>query len=186
MRAATGLSALAFFLLSGWLVAGCDVTVGVNSDALRHVERDTKTYKVAGTPDVSLATFDGPIEVRAWDRAEVSIEIEKRGSSKKAVDQIQVKESQSGNRITVEVTHPDRRRVHFGFGSAPSARLIVSVPRQANIDAHSGDGTITLERVTGKMKLDTGDGTVRVTEVAGELRAHSGDGTITLDRAAVS
>lgn len=175
-------AALVFVLASSWLAAGCDVTVGLDSNALRHIEREKKDFQVTGTPDITLATFDGSIEIRAWDRAEVSIEIEKRGPSKEAVDQIEVKASQSGNRITLEVLQPDRARSHFGFASSRSARLIASVPRQANIDARSGDGTIAIERVTGKLKVDTGDGTVAITEVAGELRAHSGDGTIALER----
>jgi len=171
---------LVLIFVSGWLAAGCDVTVGVHSDGLKYVEREKKDFQVSGTPDIVLSTFDGAIEIRAWDRSEVSIEIEKRGPNKQAVDQIEVKATQSGNRITLEVRHPDAGP-HFGFSISRSARLIASVPRQANVDAHSGDGAIEIERVTGNTKLDTGDGGVKVTETSGELRAHTGDGTITFD-----
>lgn len=172
---------LVLIIASGWLVAGCDVTVGVHSNGLSYVEREKKEFQVTGTPDISLATFDGAIEIRAWDRSEVSIEIEKRGASKEAVGQIEVKATQSGNRITLEVRQPDEG-AHFGFSRSRSARLVASVPRQANVDARSGDGSIEIERVAGKTKLDSGDGSVKVTETSGELRAHTGDGSITLDR----
>src|SRR5512140_2986565 len=78
------MSQIALIFAASWLAAGCDVTVGVGSD--RYLERETKDFKVSGTPEILLTTFDGSIEVRAWDRPEVSVEIEKRGSNKQAVD----------------------------------------------------------------------------------------------------
>jgi len=52
---------------------------------------------------------------------------------------------------------------------AASAKLIVSVPRHADIRAKSGDGSIRLERVTGNLELRTGDGSIRATEISGEI-----------------
>jgi DUF4097 and DUF4098 domain-containing protein YvlB len=167
-------------LAAAWLAAACDVTIGLESG--RFVEREKKDFQVTGTPDLTLSTFDGSVEIRAWDRPEVSVEVEKRGGNKQQVDEIEVKASQSGNRITIDVVSPGHGRTHFGFSSSRSARLIVSVPRQANLDARTGDGSITIERINGRVQLTTGDGSVKVTEVAGELRAHTGDGSIVLDR----
>jgi DUF4097 and DUF4098 domain-containing protein YvlB len=167
-------------LAAAWLTAGCDITVGL--DAARFVDREKKDFQVSGTPDLVLSTFDGSIEIRAWDRPEVSVEIEKRGPNKRQTDEIEVKASQSGNRITVEVRAPERTGAHIGFSQSRSARLIVSVPRETNLDARTGDGSISIERVAGKVQLNTGDGSVKVTEMAGELRAHTGDGSMSLDR----
>jgi len=172
---------LGLVLMAGWLVAGCDISVGLDSNSPRYVEREKKDFQVSGTPDLVLSTFDGSIEVRAWDRPEVSIEIEKRAADKQAADQIEVKATQSGNRVTLEVRQPNEGG-HFGFSVSRSARLIASVPRQANLDAHTGDGSIVIERVAGRVRLDTGDGSLKATELAGDLRAHTGDGSITLDR----
>jgi DUF4097 and DUF4098 domain-containing protein YvlB len=167
-------------LAAAWLATGCDVTIGL--DSARFVEREKKDFQVSGTPDLTLSTFDGSIEIRAWDRSEVSVEIEKRASNKQQVDQIEVKATQSGNRITLDVRYPEQGRPHFGFSGSRSARLIASVPRQANLDVRTGDGSISIERISGKVQLNTGDGSVKVTEIAGDLRAHTGDGSITLDR----
>ncbi len=166
-------------LASASLAAACDVTIGMQG---RFTERETKDFQVSGVPDLNLVTFDGSIEVRAWDRSDVSVEVEKHASSKEALGQIQVNASQSGNRITVEVRYPEQERQHFSFSGNRSARLIVSVPRQTNIDAHSGDGSVSIERVNGRVRLDTGDGSIRVTEVNGEVRVHTGDGSMTLAR----
>lgn len=166
-------------LTAAWLFAGCDVTIGSQG---RYVEREKKDFQVSGTAELVLSTFDGSIEIRSWDRPEVSIEIEKRGTDKRAVDDIKVTATQSENRINLDVQLPTTERRHFGFMRSRTAHLVVSVPHETNIKARSGDGTVTIERVSGKLQLDTGDGNIRVFEVAGELRAHTGDGSVRLDR----
>ena len=59
--------------------------------------REEKRFTVKGSPDVKLATFDGSIVIRGWDRDEVSVEIEKRGRDKAAVDDIEIVTEQKGN-----------------------------------------------------------------------------------------
>ena len=56
---------------------GCVDIIG--ADLNKYVERDEKHFAVAGRPEVALATFDGSIEIRPWDKADVQVVIEKRG-----------------------------------------------------------------------------------------------------------
>src|SRR6476659_2103941 len=97
------------------------------ADLNKYVERDEKHFAVSGKPDVALTTFDGSIEVRPWDKADVQVVIEKRGRDHDDVAAIEVKAEQHGDRIEVTVTQP--RRDHDGFNlhfHNRSARLIVS------------------------------------------------------------
>src|SRR5689334_8935462 len=71
---------------------GCIDVVG--ADFAKHVERDVKTFNTSGTPTVSLSTFDGSIEVRAWDKPQVEVVIERRAASKELADTIQVEATQ--------------------------------------------------------------------------------------------
>ena len=83
---------------------GCVDIVG--ADLGRYVERDEKHFAVTGKPDVTLATFDGAIEIRPWDKAEVQVVIEKRGRDKDDVAAIEVKAEQNGDHIEIRVTEP--------------------------------------------------------------------------------
>jgi hypothetical protein len=156
------------------LTAGCDITV----DAGPYSAHEEKRFQVSGTPNVSLNTFDGSLEVRSWDRDEVLIEVEKRGADKTQAEAIQVRAEQSGNTITIEVKRPEGRQQAFGFKVSPSARIVASVPRHCNLVARSGDGSIGVERVTGNIELRTGDGGVRGVDLAGALFVHTGDGSL--------
>jgi Putative adhesin len=161
-------------------VTASSCVVSVDSQAL--VEREGKRFSVKGTPNLRLTTFDGAIEVRSWDRPEVLVEIEKRGPTREAVDALVVEVEQDGNKIAVEVKRPKSETFSgFAFHRSASAKLIVSVPQHTNVAARSGDGSIKIERVMGKLDLNTGDGTIRASEVDGVMTLHTGDGSVHVD-----
>jgi len=165
-------TALAWGLLAS-SVAATSCVVSVDSQAL--IEREEKRFSVKGTPNLRLSTFDGAIEVRSWDRPDILVEIEKRGPTREAVDGLVVQVEQDGNKITVEVKRPKSETFSgLGFHRSASAKLIVSVPQSANVAARSGDGSIRIERVTGKLDLNTGDGTIRASEVDGVMTLQIG------------
>jgi DUF4097 and DUF4098 domain-containing protein YvlB len=159
---------------------GCvDIVAGIDSSA-KYVERDEKHFTTTGRPDVVLSTFDGSIEIRPWDKAEVQVVVEKRGRDKDDVSAIEVHAEQRGNRVEVTVTEPK----HYGIGfhiNNRSARLIVSMPASSDVAARSGDGAIDIERISGKLQLRSGDGSIRGWKLDGEVSAHTGDGSIRLE-----
>jgi hypothetical protein len=156
----------------------CEVTVSGGPYSV-HEER---RFPVTGAPDLRLATFDGSIVVRSWDRNEVLVDVERQASDKARAGAIRVSAAQSGNAVTVEVLGPNNPQAALGFGVRPSARLVVSVPAQTNLVARTGDGSITVERVTGRIDLDSGDGSLRGIELSGSVRARTADGSIHFDR----
>lgn len=167
-------------VLSSLFTAACVVSV----DSQAQIVRDEKRFSVRGVPDLKFTTFDGAIELQASDRNEVVVEIEKRAATKEAVEALEVVATQDGDRIEVEVKRPRSESItEFGFNGSPSAHLIVSVPRRANLVARTGDGAIRLDGLTGRLELRTGDGSIRVANASGELRLHTGDGSITVERA---
>lgn len=155
-------------------------------DGHAFVEREEKRFPAGATPEVTLATFDGAIQVRPWDRPEVLVEIEKRGSDKDAVAGIQVAAEGKGDKISVDVRKPASEKEFIGIGihHSTSARLIASVPRGARLTLTTLDGSITVERIDGRLELRTDDGSVRVSEASGDLTVVTRDGSITLERVA--
>jgi DUF4097 and DUF4098 domain-containing protein YvlB len=167
-------------ITASMLGSACVVSV----DSQGQIVREEKRYTVTGTPELRLTTFDGAIEIQAWDKPDVAIDVEKRGATKEAVDSLEIKSSQEGNRIELEVKRPRAENFSgIGFYQSASARLIVSVPKDVNVIARSGDGSIQIERVSGRLELRTGDGSIRASDVSGELILDTGDGSITVEGA---
>jgi len=161
-------------IAAAWV--GCVDISGANPGAF--VQREEKRFTVTGKPDVVLSTFDGSIEVKSWDSADVSVTIERHGLSSDAAAAIEVVSSQDGNRVSVEVKHPVS---HWSWLGTGSASLVVSVPQSADVKASSGDGSIRLDRVTGTIALRSGDGRIVATNSSGNVSVATGDGSIDLD-----
>src|SRR5262249_4601537 len=110
---------------------------------------------------------------------EVVVTIEKHAASRDAASRIEVTAGQTGNRVTVDVRLPKGVRV-FGFHESAGARLIVSLPAASDVQAHSGDGSIDIEGITGKLDLRSGDGSIKGHDLGGAVKVHTGDGSIAL------
>lgn len=172
------LPALALLSAAGTLSA-CVVV-----DSQAHITREEKRFTVTGAPDLKLTTFDGSIELRVGgDAKTVLVEIEKRGPTQEGVDALRVESKQEGNRIELEVKRPSRETVFFGIGTSPHARLVVTMPREANIIARSGDGAIDIIDVQGRLEVHTGDGSIRGRGIGGQMTFSTGDGAVTIDSA---
>src|SRR5258707_1983692 len=175
MKSILPLVALAAALPIG--LAGCVVV-----DSQGHITREEKRFTVTGTPDLRLTTFDGAIEIRSGEGKTVVVEIEKRGPTREAINELKVETKQDGDRIEIEVKKPSHDVFFFGVGRlSPNAKLIVTMPRDGDVVARSGDGTIRIEHVHGRLELRTGDGGIRATDISGQLTLASGDGSISLD-----
>jgi hypothetical protein len=158
--------------------AACvDVVAG---NAFRYVGQEEKRFSVSGKPDVTLATFDGSIEIRPWDRSEVLVVVERHGTTKEAADRIEVQAEQDGNRITLSTRASPQRLLGISLHGSRSARLIVSVPASADIHARSGDGALDVEGISGVLELRSGDGGIKGRRLSGDLNIHTGDGSIRL------
>lgn len=167
---------------SAVLLAGCEVNL--NTEGLS--AREVKTFKVTGQPEVVLDTFDGSIELHSWDRNEIEVEVEKRAMEQVLLDEIKIDARQDGDKIVVKVTGParaDRHGVTIGMHISPTARLRVAVPKNANINAMSGDGSIRAEAIEGTIVLRTSDGSIVGTRLGGDIQMRSGDGSIRIENA---
>ena len=170
------------FAPAGILVCSCSLVQGcVTLDSQSEIVRDQKRFTVKGTPTVHVATFDGWIRIQSWDNPDVLVEIEKRGPTRESVNALEIKSSQDGDTIEVEVLKPQIAFHVMGVRVSPKASLIVWLPRRSDIKARSGDGAIDVQHVNGRIDLHTGDGNIRATDVAGDLSLNTGDGAVTAD-----
>jgi hypothetical protein len=137
-----------------------------------------KTYKLTGKPDLRVDTNDGSIEVRSSSTPEIVTHVWTSGW-RISSDEVRImREVQEGNRVEIEVRVP-RVRWSWGWSSIRrEVRIELTVPRESNLDLHSGDGHITAREVSGDIRIDTGDGHVTGDGLHGNVRIHTGDGHI--------
>jgi hypothetical protein len=171
------------------LVAVSAAACSIDLEGEETVAREERRFTIAdsgkqGPLDLVVSTFDGAIEVRSWDRAEVLVQIERRAASAAEARALNVNTTQATDRLTIEAADPRRDRgdggIHIGSWRSPSVSFVVTVPRRSTVQASSGDGAIAVRDVTGTVAVKTADGAVRVERVDGDVQIESGDGAVSV------
>lgn len=137
-----------------------------------------KDYAISTKPEVHLSTGDGSVEFTTWDRKQVSVSVYAEGWQI-GPDGVKIEEHQTGDRVDVEIHTP-----HSGWFCLfcnRSLHVSVTLPQNADLNLHTGDGSIKGSRLHGNLDLNTGDGSIHVEDVEGQLSARSGDGGIHVD-----
>jgi hypothetical protein len=140
-----------------------------------NAEEWQRTYRIEGTPQVSIRTDDGSVTVSAWDRAAVGVKVTTRGW-KIGANGVRITEDAEGSRIALEVKEPRRT-----FSIGPDGRSIeveVFVPERADLFIGTGDGAVSIPAIEGMIRAGTGDGSLSVEGASGTLVLTTGDGAL--------
>src|SRR5215472_1955132 len=140
-----------------------------------HADEWSKTYTITGKPDLRVETSDANITVDTWDQKTIEARITTT-HWKIGDNGITVLDRHNGDAVEIEVRFPHRHFV-VDIGTR-HVEIVIHMPREGNVNLHTGDGRIRLSNVKGDMDLDTSDGSQEIDGVDGALRAHSGDGHI--------
>jgi hypothetical protein len=166
-------------LLAALAAGSSACTVGLHGEGPGVVTNEEKRFTVSGPVNLTLKTFDGTIEVRAWDQKDVRVDIERRAWDPQTAGALLVNATQDGNTIVVNAPDPPRVTGFF-IGVSRAVSFRVMVPKDVTLEARTGDGSIRIQDLSGGVVLNTGDGSVDAKGVTGRVRAHTGDGSIRL------
>ena len=150
------------------------VNVEQGSGSGRFNAQETKSFPVSGAPRVNITTFDGHVTVRGWDKAEVTYNATKRADTEEALKQIYIQGDQQGQAISINAKNDHH---HNG-----TVNLEVFVPKQSSLHVSSGDGSVSVDGVSGEITLRSGDGTIEVANSGGQLQVNTGDGAIQISK----
>jgi hypothetical protein len=137
-----------------------------------------KNYTVSGRANVHVDTNDGSVRVTTGDSKTVQFHVEYEGYELNS--NLHIESKQEGD--TVELIA--RTTSHWGFswgGHGSRLHIDVLMPQEADLDAHTGDGSVEANSIHGKVSVYTGDGSVRANTLTGNIDLHTNDGSITVD-----
>jgi DUF4097 and DUF4098 domain-containing protein YvlB len=157
-------------------------------DSARRTERESNTFAVTGAPRVRVETFDGAVNVHAWDKPEVMYTAVKRATDDREMQGIKLRAQAAGGEVTIRADFDksfahvyNDHGGHVSYTSNASAEFDLYVPRNAALFVSTGDGRLRVDGVSGEVELRTGDGSIDVTGAKGRLRAETGDGRIRVE-----
>lgn len=158
--------------------SACTIDVQGESTA---VVQEQRRIAVTVTPNLTVRSFNGSIELRGWDRDEILVDIEKRAATEADANDIRVDVTEGdGGDVLVEARPRNRDGFFEHFGQpSPRVRLLLSVPRRLNVEARTGDGAILARELNGRIEFSTGDGSIRLQDIQGRMTFRTGDGAVT-------
>lgn len=138
----------------------------------------TKSWNVGSQPELRVEAGDASIEISGADTNTIRAKLTTDGY-KIGYGGVELIEHQSSNSLDLRVKEPND---HFGWGRH-SIHLELVVPKALTGEVKTGDGSIRLSNLGGKLRADSGDGGIDGVGLNGALDAHTGDGSMHLDGA---
>jgi DUF4097 and DUF4098 domain-containing protein YvlB len=147
-------------------------------------EKFAQTYPLAANGTVHLENVNGDIDIIAWDKAEVSLEAEKKGKTDADLAKVTLEIDATPSKLSIKTKHA-RSKGWFGNINA-SVRYKLMVPagvRLEKIDTVNSD--ITVSGVRGPVNLDTVNGRITATGLAANARLDSVNGSLNAEFASM-
>jgi DUF4097 and DUF4098 domain-containing protein YvlB len=163
-------------LLAGVVVAGGIFAAAFTAGPAR-ADDWSKAYTIHGRADLRVGTDDGDVTIISSDQKQIDARVTTAGY-KIGANEVRIEESQNGDHVTLNVKLPHFNWSFWG-GRHHSVHIEIHVPRELDLDVHTGDGNVSAQAMAGRIRIDTGDGHVNATGLKGEVSMHSGDGHIT-------
>jgi DUF4097 and DUF4098 domain-containing protein YvlB len=142
-------------------------------------EEWTKSYTISGRAQVRVETNDGAVQTYSSDNKQVEFRVIYDGYELNK--NLHIDTRQDGD--SVEINARVSGHWGFSFGKGRRMRIEVRMPKDADLQIDTGDGSVDTQSVNGRVKIHTGDGSVHAQAVSGDVDIDTGDGSITLDGA---
>jgi len=138
-------------------------------------EEWTKSYTVSGRAHVRVDSNDGAVRVTTGDSKQIELRVTYSGYT---LDKnLTITSRQDGDQV--EFSARVHNSMNWGWGGMHrTLRLEVHMPREADLNVDTGDGSVEAQALTGNLNIHTGDGHIRVDGAKGDIRLRTGDGSI--------
>jgi DUF4097 and DUF4098 domain-containing protein YvlB len=141
-----------------------------------HADDWSKSFPISNRADLHVTTDDGSVYLTAGDQKEIDVKVTTVGYKIGSSD-VRVEADQNGDKVTLTVKLPHMNWSFWG-GHNRSIRVDVKVPRDLDLDIHTGDGNVDAQPVSGRLHINTGDGNITANGLKGDINLHTGDGHI--------
>jgi len=157
-----------------WLAGILALAAGAVTACSAQAEEWTKSYTIGGRAHVRVDTNDGAVRVTTGDSKQIELRVIYDGY--KLDHNLSISSRQDGDQVQLSA------RVHnssfFNWNVHKTLRLEVHMPREADLNIETGDGSVEAQSLTGNLNIHTGDGHIRVDGAKGDIRLRTGDGSI--------
>lgn len=143
-------------------------------------EEIRKNYELSAGASVEVSGINGPVKIETADVTTADVYIERSGSSPEVLRR---------RKVTIEAT-PTSLRIHgekgdasfLGrlFGSSPSERVTLRLPRQISLVAKGVNGSVVVDEIAGSVEVHGINGKVDIAQASGSAEFNGINGNISV------
>ncbi len=143
---------------------------------------------------LSLSNMNGEVDIVSWDKDEVEIIAYKevkandRSTAEQLMKRLEIDIRESDDEITIETYFPkgSSGRGFFGwlFGGGHNSYSVeyeIKVPKKIDLNIHTTNGSLRIEQISGRLRLESTNGKIIAREISGVTRCKTTNGSINVD-----
>jgi DUF4097 and DUF4098 domain-containing protein YvlB len=173
------------------LVAGCDINVGEHGFSMdvatgKAQDEWTRSYTLQPGGRLEIVNVNGTINAEPGDGGKVEVKAERRvkartdEAAREVLNQIQMVEDVSPERVRIETKVPRMSRID------QQVQYWVKVPKGLSVSFETVNGGVRLENLDGQIVASTTNGGVRGRGLRGSVKAETTNGGVEIDMVAVT
>src|SRR5260370_33375621 len=139
----------------------------------------TKSFVVSGRANVRVENNDGSVRVTTGDSKQVEFRLEYHGYELGKT--LRVDSRQDGDKVELVARVTGHWGFSFGGHNSRGLHVEVRMPREADLQVETGDGSVQAESIRGTGHVHTGDGSVKASSLTGTIDLHTNDGSIAVE-----
>jgi DUF4097 and DUF4098 domain-containing protein YvlB len=135
-----------------------------------------KTYELTPGAQVEIATINGSVKIETSDTKTAEVYIERTGDGSEALNRRKINIDADANSLKIYGTRGDAGFFARLFGSNPSERVILKLPRQISLRTKGVNGSVTVGDIDGSVEVHAINGRVQIGSAAGtEVKGINGN-----------
>lgn len=148
------------------------------------IEKFEQSYPLSANGRVSVSNINGSIEVVAWDRSEVKLEVTKIANTRDVLADAEIKVDARQDHFSVETDYKDKvwGRDRWEKDRKLEVNYKLSVPRTAVLDEiETVNGSVNAANFVNVTKISTVNGSVDARNLRGKADLSTVNGTVNAD-----
>ena len=143
-------------------------------------EEIRKTYDLSPGAKVEVSGINGAVKIETADLKTADVYVERIGKSPEALNRRKIVIENSPTSLTIRGEKGDAGFLARVFGSNPTERVTLRLPRQISLVAEGVNGAVNVGEIDGPVEIHGINGRVEIAQASGSAEFHGINGNISV------
>ena len=154
-------------VINGQTTSGADVT-----------EEIRKNYELSADAKVEVSGINGPVTVETADIKTADVLVVRTGATQEVLNRRKVTVEATATSLRIHGDKSDTSLIGRIFGSSPSERVTLRLPRAVSLVARGINGPVVVGEITGAVEAHGINGRVQIAQASGTAQFNGVNGNI--------